>query len=267
MRAGGRQVGDGGVLRWALAAGLGFAVVAVLAAVAAASHTSVRSDRAVMDFGAEISPLKLSKRVRAPVALTVYGEIEGSAAFVYPPSIRALAIDFGRDFALDIDGLPVCRPSQLRDRDSSEVKDMCGAAIVGKGQATIGGYFPGERLIPSPGELLAINGGRRGGLTRLYLHWHPTEVLNRTLVMPMEVRRIPGPRFGMEATWLIPGEDVGLALEDFELTFPRKRAGKKGTAVLGLRCPRARVPIRARAAFEGDSALVAHTHAACAPMP
>ena len=87
----------------------------------------------------KVTPKKLPKKKRAPVALSINVASTNPGNPNGVPNATTLAkVDFDKDLKVQQKGLPTCDPSQFGSQSTTQdVKDACPDAIIGSGTATV----------------------------------------------------------------------------------------------------------------------------------
>ena len=156
----------------------------------------------------------------APACEPVSRTIERSS----PVGLKKLTIHWGKRFAIDVGGLPVCHPSGRDVRGSIEKE--CADAEVGGGQIQARASFPGQPAIPLEADLHLYNLGRDSDTTTLALWSLLPAPISAEISVPLRIHRT---LTGMEGTAKLPdlpGDSVII-----DLSF-RLRKG-----ILTSRCP------------------------------
>lgn len=156
-------------LRWIATAAASVAIGLAGVAIAADPATVVRAGNLVLRLNGGVTPKALPKNEPAPMGFHASGTlatVDGS----HPPALEEAVFDTDRDIVVGVAGLPVCRLDQLRARDTEGAQAACGAAVLGKGSATVEVGFPEQAPIRSTGPLVLFNGGERGGAITLLAH-------------------------------------------------------------------------------------------------
>ncbi|HEU5105507.1 MAG TPA: hypothetical protein VFU11_06670 [Solirubrobacterales bacterium] len=178
-------------------------VIALATSGAAATATSpiVIGEVLRVDVGFGISPSALPKRKPRSVRLALSARVrtdDGS----HVPALTEMELKLDRHFFFDLHGVPVCRGGGRDVR--SEVLEGCEDAIVGRGTVEVEVAFPEEPLMAVSGSLRIYNRGHKpGGANLAARAYFPAPVTGAVLV-PVEVRKMPGGRYGWRARLAIP---------------------------------------------------------------
>jgi hypothetical protein len=179
--------------------------------------------RLVVAFGGEVSPTQLPKTRMAPVTFKLRGRIandDGSQ----PSALKAVTVEFDRSGALDAEGLPVCKRTQLEMRNNSAVQRACARSIVGTGIAHVA--TPASQ--PVSLSLTLFNGGVKGGATTLFIRSSATARIFRPIVTAVKLRNVHEGPYRLTADVKIPSlVDGSGSLLDFSLKIKRIFAYKR----------------------------------------
>lgn len=223
-----------------LAAG---AVLVALATsgVAAAEKVTVENPLFQSEFG--FAPKALPKRTPAPASLVYETRLPTmTAAGASLPGAREINLRLDRNIVLDFKRFARCG-ANLEANDVQTIEALCGAAIVGSGQANfeiaaVGSQRPVDLITPT----VVVNGGRRGPVRILYLvsqvdpGRYPGIVM---VVMPIRIRTVDEGRYGREARISIPASSTARvgSLTSLRLTIDRKSTRNRVTGAVSAKCP------------------------------
>jgi hypothetical protein len=177
-------------------------------------HTSFR-------FRAD--PKKLSRSKRTPVRISIAGRNwtdDGS----HVPAAREIELALDRHFALDVEGVPVCKGGSRQVRGAT--LEGCEDALVGRGTIEAEVAYPEEPMTTVTGSLRIYNRGRKPGGADLAGRAYFTAPITGVLLIPIEVRRsADGGRYGWRAHLEIPkmaggyGSIVGYSARIYKRIF------------------------------------------------
>ncbi|MDQ3726517.1 MAG: hypothetical protein M3335_11630 [Actinomycetota bacterium] len=214
-----------------LAAVVAIAAASALAGLAAAeTPVKIGSDGIEAEFEAGFSPKSLSKAEPTPISLSLSGRVWAEGLEWVPP-LKELLLEGDKHVDISVEGIPACRWRQLQ-ADTAGVRAACRKSLIGSGETQIDIVFP-SGPIPVKSELLAFNGGRRGGVTTLYLHAYITVPEPTVIVTKVKIKKVDEGRYGLRARAMIPeivGGSGSITSLDLRL---RKR-------ILSAICPRDR---------------------------
>src|ERR1044072_7523858 len=107
------------------------AAVAVTAVAYAAKPIVIRAGNLIFTVNGDFAPKKLPKNKLAPVKLNVKGELK-TANGAHPPALKEVVVDFDKNAANDVKGLPVCTQGKLVAQDTTSAQKACKARSSGK---------------------------------------------------------------------------------------------------------------------------------------
>jgi hypothetical protein len=226
-----------------LIAAVATAAVFVVGGVASAEKpVTVVSGNIHTEFNGGFSPKTLSKKKLTPISFWISGAMKHIDGTHIPP-MREFVLEGDKNASISVKGIPVCNPGKLQSTTSAKARAACGKTLVGSGVAKAGIKFEEQEEIPVKSELLAFNGGTRGGVTTLYLHAYITVPIPAAIITPVKVKRIKKGRYGLLSTATIPKIAGGSG----SVTFFKLRL-KKG--ILSAKCPDGRLNARGSAEFK-----------------
>ncbi|HET7416778.1 MAG TPA: hypothetical protein VFJ61_04020 [Solirubrobacterales bacterium] len=187
-------------------AALVVALMAVATGIAGAEKPVIsRSGEIETEFNGGFSPKVLSKTKLTPISFNVSGKMRRlNAEEPHLPALKEFLLDGDKHTAISVKGIPVCKATQLQSTDTSSARKACGPALVGSGKTEVGIKFPEQPEIPVKSELLAFNGGEKGGVTTLLIHAYITVPTPAAIVTTVKVKRIHKGRFGLGSVSTIP---------------------------------------------------------------
>jgi len=185
------------------------AIVAVglmVAGVAlAAKWEVVRVGDLEVQYNGGFSPKVISKKKPTPISFNVAAKIASlDPGEEHPPALREFVIDGDKHAAIDVKGIPTCDPGKLQSRTSAAARKACGPALIGSGKTDVEVKFPEQPAILAHSELLAFNGGVKGGVTTLFIHAYLTAPVVSAVVTTVKVKKIHKGRYGVESIASVP---------------------------------------------------------------
>lgn len=139
---------------------LALALLSAVAAGIAQANTKIVGDL-VMSVSANLSPAKLPREGRAPVAVSIAWKV-ATVDGAEPPPLKKLQIEINRNGILDPTGLPTCPYAKIQPASTSRALKNCRASLVGSGSfAAIVGLEGQEHSLTS-GRMVIFNSERGG---------------------------------------------------------------------------------------------------------
>jgi hypothetical protein len=165
------------------------ATLAALLLVSPAGAEFVQDGGLRVGFSGGVSPHALPRAQKAPVAVSLGGEITTTDGMP-PPQLQTIAIAVNRHARLDYRGLPSCRYHQIQPASTREAIASCPGGVVGRGSFRAAVVLPEQSPFPSRGKVVAFNGLLHGKHV-LFAHIFGTQPLPQSAVIVF--------RFGHEA--------------------------------------------------------------------
>ncbi len=253
--------------RLILTLALGAIAALMVAGVANAyKPTVVRAGNLILTFNGGITPKKLPKRTMAPIGLTVSGKF-ATANGEHPPALTKFIVETDKNGGIDAKGYPTCKQGKLEARTTSDAKKACPKAIVGKGNTGVEVLFPEQAPIPVKSQLLAFNGGKKGGKTTIYIHAYLSSPIAAAIVTKVVVSKIHNGKYGLKSLATIPKIANGAgSVKSFTLTINKKFKYKgKQKSYLTARCPTGSLFAQGEAVFADGSKAKGSVVRPCTP--
>jgi hypothetical protein len=173
-------------------AGRAAVVAAILCLAAAAIATAEVTQKGTLrvSFEGKIAPHALPRQGKAPVSVTLSGDIKTTDG-TPPPQLRTISLAINRNGRLDYKGLPRCNFHQIQPSTTVEAMEACRRSLVGKGSFEANVALPEQSPFPSDGTILAFNGNLHGKPV-IYAHIYGTEPLPTSFVLPFSIKRDKG---------------------------------------------------------------------------
>jgi hypothetical protein len=222
----------------------------VIAALAAASWTTIRVGNLIFKVDGRLSPEMLPRDSFGPSSFRARGQIR-TADGAHPPALREGVIYIDRNSGFDAVGLPACGASQLEARDTRAAKRACGASIVGSGEGTGEIAFPEQAPIEVTSPITLFNGGVSGGTTTLLAHAFITIPAPTAIVTTLKWHRVESGRYGLEGTVAVPaiaGGSGSITGFDFRVKRLYTHNGKRKSYDL-TKCPDGHIDIKGSGVF------------------
>jgi hypothetical protein len=231
-------------------------LAAVLAASACATAYALVAEigPTYVSATATMQPRELPKRANAPVTLssiTRIGTKDGST----PPTLQTLRFLLDKHGTVDTKGLPVCTMAKLAETTTSQARERCAGALVGKGTGKALVTMPGRAPFTISSALSFFNGPPASGKPTLIAHARETVPAPKTLLVPIKVERVAHGRYGYRAVVEMPEVAGGYGaptLAEASIGATRKRNGKE-VGYLNAHCVGGRLQVYGTLTFtNGD---------------
>lgn len=240
---------------WGKSAGvgvvLGIAVLAIAAVAMAAPWEKVRVGDVEVEYNGGFSPKVLSKTKPTPITFNVAAKIRSldpTEPEPHPPALREFLIEGDKHGSIDVKGIPTCKSGQIQSTTSDAARKACGKALIGSGRTDVEIKFPEQPAIHVQSELLAFNGGFKGGVTTLFIHAYLTAPVTAAVVTTVKIKKIHKGRYGLLSTAAVPKIAGGSgSVTFFTLTL------NKG--IISATCPDGHLNAHGTAKFADGSSL------------
>jgi hypothetical protein len=166
------------------------AAAAILLAAPLAAAEVTQNGTLRVSFEGKIAPHRLPRASKAPVAVTLAGDIKTTDG-TDPPQLRTIEMAINRNGKLDYKGLPRCNFHQIQPASTAEAKASCRRSLVGNGTFKAAVALPDQSPFPSNGKILAFNGNLHGKPV-IYAHIYGTTPLPTSFVLPFEIEQGKG---------------------------------------------------------------------------
>jgi len=245
------------------AVGLLLALVATSIAVAE-KPVKTRVGNLELTFNGGFFPKKLPKKKMAPIGLWLSGQIKNVDG-THPPAMRKFVVETDKNGSVFTKGYPKCSAGKLQARNSKEARRVCKKALIGGGKTKVEVEFAEQPPILVDSELLAFNGGTRGGTTTFYVHAYLSQPVVAAIVTTVKIKKIKKGRYGLKSTASIPVIAGGAgSVKFFKLTINKKYKYKgKRRSILNLRCRDGKVQARGEAIFDDGTKAKAEVLRTC----
>jgi hypothetical protein len=253
-------------LKWTLA--LGAVLALVCAGIAgAAKPTVVQVGNLKLTFNGGITPAKLPKNTLAGIGLNVSAKIQ-TVDGTHVPALTQFNVETDKNGSVDAVGYPTCTQGALEARTTVDAKKACPDSIVGTGTTEVEVLFPESKPIPIKSQLVAFNGGVKGGKTTLFIHAYLSSPVAAAIVTSVQIAKVHNGKYGLKSVATIPKIAGGAgSVTSFNLTLNKKYTykGKKKSYLLA-KCPTGKLFAQGEAVFDnGDKAKGAVTRP-CTPI-
>lgn len=187
-------------------------------------------------FAGKISPTRLPRQGRAPIAVTVGGRI-ATVDGAPPPQLKTIEIAINRVGRLDPKGLPSCTYADIQPSTTAGAQAACGPAVVGEGSFAANVVIPEQSPFPSQGKIVAFNGVDRGKPVIL-AHVYGTVPVPLSYTLILRMGRGRG-TWGTVLSASLPAVTSDVAyVTGISLTLDRRfRAGGRTHGYVSAGCP------------------------------
>jgi hypothetical protein len=145
-----------------LVATLTLLVLALAGATVAYAETETKIIGNVeMTVTAELSPKKLPREGRAPVAVSLGWKVATTDGTT-PPTLKKLQIEINRNGILDPTGLPICPYDKIQPASTSRALKNCRSSLVGKGSFAALVGIEGQESYVASGKMVIFNSEKAG---------------------------------------------------------------------------------------------------------
>jgi len=171
-------------------AALGAALCSLLAFTSLATAEVTQEGNLRVSFEGGIAPHALPRQGRAPVKVTLTGDIK-TVDGLDPPQLRTIQMAINRNGKLDYRGLPACHYHQIQPASTNEAIETCPDSVIGKGGFQAHVVLPEQSPFPSAGKVIAFNGLFHGRHV-VFAHVYGTVPLPQSQVLVFELGRVSG---------------------------------------------------------------------------
>ncbi|MDQ2629902.1 MAG: hypothetical protein M3Y75_02845 [Actinomycetota bacterium] len=236
--------------------------VVALAGLTVAGSVFAKPEKVIVgslevEYDGGFSPQALPKSKFTPISFFLWAKIrqlEGK----HPPALKEFRLDGDKNVKIDVKGVPTCTAGQLQATTTAAARKACGPAIVGSGTTEVEVQFPEQPPIDIKSELLAFNGGVKGGVTTLFIHAYLTAPVTAAVVTNVKIKNVKKGRYGTESIATIPKVAGGAgSVTYFKLKF------EKG--ILFGKCPDGRLQAHGTAVFADNTKASATVVRPCTP--
>ena len=243
-----------------LAAALAAAIVLVASGLAAAEKpVTVVGGEIHAEFNGGFTPKVLSKKKPTPIGFNISAKLKSlnpDPEKQHLPAMKEFLLEGDKHASISVKGISVCPPGKLQSTTTQAAKKACGPALIGSGKTEVGIKFPEQPELFVQSELLAFNGGVRGGVTTLLIHAYITVPTPAAIVTTVKVKRIHKGRYGLGSVASIPKIAGGSgSVKSFSLTLDK--------GILSATCPDGHLNARGKAIFADGTSLSGSVVRAC----
>jgi hypothetical protein len=242
------------------------AVAALLGLLAAGSAYAIQAEigNTVVSATAALTPRALPAHGGAPVTVKSSVRIKTSDGS-QPPALKSITFLFDKHGFIETKGVPVCTMAKLTDTTPAQARQRCAGALVGTGTGKARVAMPGQQPVTISSPLSFFNGPPSGGNPTLIAHAYETVPAPKTLLVPIEIKRVKGPRYGFRVEIEMPAIAEGfgaatLAEASVGRTF---RRGGKQVGYINASCAGGRLQVNGALRFTNGDFFPATLVSAC----
>ena len=210
-----------------------------------------------VEYDGGFSPKALPKSKLTPITFFLWSKIR-TVDGKHPPAIKEFQLEGDKNVEVDVKGVPTCTSGKLQSQTTSAARKVCGPAIVGSGTTEVEVQFPEQPPIDVKSELLAFNGGVKGGVTTLYIHAYLTAPVTAAIVTTVKIKKVKKGRYGTESIATVPKIAGGSG----SVTYFKLKLDK---GFLVAKCPDGRLQAHGTAVFADSTKASATVIRPCTP--
>jgi hypothetical protein len=232
---------------------LGIASLAVLG-VGTAYALNGEIGNTKLSATATMLPRELPAKGGAPIELSSITRI-GTKDGKPPPVLESINFLIDGNGFIEAKGVPVCTVAKLEGTTPAQARKVCAGSLVGTGLGKAVVSLPGQPQRKVSSQLSFFNGPKLGGMPSMIAHGYETVPKQKTLLVPIPIKKVNKGRYGFELEVQIPPIAEGdgsptLAEATIGRTF--KRGGKE-VGYLNARCSGGRLQVQGALTFaNGD---------------
>jgi hypothetical protein len=236
--------------------------VAALAGLTLVSSVFAKPEKVIVgnlevEYDGGYTPKALPKDKFTPIAFFLWSKIR-TVDGKHPPALKEFKLEGDKNAKVNVKGVPTCTAGKLQAQTSAAARKVCGSALVGSGTTEVEVQFPEQPPIDVKSELLAFNGGFRGGVTTLFIHAYLTAPVQAAIVTTVKIKNVKKGRYGTEAIGKIPKIAGGSGSPTyFKLKFDK--------GFLMAKCPDGRLQAHGTGVFDDGTSASATVIRPCTP--
>lgn len=210
-----------------------------------------------VEYDGGFSPQALPKSKMTPITFFLWSKIR-TVDGKHPPAIKEFKLEGDKNVEVNVKGVPTCTSGKLQAQTTAGARKACGPAIVGSGTTEVEVEFSEQPPIDVKSELLAFNGGVKGGVTTLYIHAYLTAPVTAAIVTTVKIKNVKKGRYGTESIATVPKIAGGAgSVTYFKLKFDK--------GFLVGQCPDGRLQAHGTAVFADNTKASATVIRPCTP--
>jgi len=232
--------------------------------VTVASGERIQLGNIIVDVDGGFSPKTLPKHGFAPISLRATADVSTQDGRLPPPPGH-IEIDWDRNGRLSTRGLPRCSAAKIENTTTPAAMKACRPALVGVGFASGQVAFPEQAPFPASSKVLVFNGTPRGGHPVALVHAYAYVPAPTTFVVPVDITRIHGGRYGFRTALDAPVIAGGYGvITHFEIKIHRIYTAKgRSQSYVAARCADGRLQARGSVNFTDGSSLTGSIFRTC----
>lgn len=186
-----------------------FLAAVALAALVGAGSVLAKPEKVIVgqlevEYDGGFAPKTLSKKSWTPISFFLWSKLRNIDG-THPPALREFLLEGDKNVKVDVKGVPTCTSGKLQSQTTAAARKACGTeTIVGSGTTEVEVQFPEQPPIDVKSELLAFNGGFKGGVTTLYIHAYLTAPVTSAIVTTVKIKNVKKGRYGTQSVATIP---------------------------------------------------------------
>ncbi|HST70069.1 MAG TPA: hypothetical protein VLI94_10470 [Solirubrobacterales bacterium] len=224
--------------------------VVVLAGLTVVGSVVAKPEKVIVgelevEYDGGFSPKALPKDKFVPISFFIWSKIRNVNG-EHPPALKEFQLLGDKNVKIDVEGVPRCKSGQIQSTTSAAARKACGPALVGSGTTEVEVQFPEQPPVDVKSELLAFNGGFKGGVTTLFIHAYLTAPVTAAIVTTVKIKNVKKGRYGTESIATVPKIAGGSgSVTYFKLKFDK--------GILFGRCPDGRLQAHGTAVFSDST--------------
>jgi hypothetical protein len=155
----------------------------------------------VTSVNANLSPKKLPRESRAPIAVAIDWKVSTRDG-TEPPNLKKLSIEINRNGILDPTGLPTCPYGQIQPATTQRALSNCRSSLVGQGSFAALVGLEGQEKYVAKGKMVVFN-SIKGGKPVLFGQIYSDYPFAASFVIVFKVTKTKG-TFGTTLTATLP---------------------------------------------------------------
>lgn len=236
--------------------------VVVLAGLTVVGSVVAKREKVIVgnlevEYDGGFSPKALPKNKLTPITFFLWSKlrtIDGK----HPPAIKEFMLEGDKNVEVNVKGVPTCTSGKLQAQTSAAARKACGPSLVGSGTTEVEVEFTEQKPFDAKSELLAFNGGVKGGVTTLYIHAFLTAPVTAAIVTTVKIKKVKKGRYGTESVATVPKIAGGSgSVTYFKLKFDK--------GFLMGKCPDGRLQAHGTAVFADSTKASATVIRPCTP--